>query len=256
MSSFMAGLPGMPSGQTVRTELRGGVMSGAYVLHHFLTVFLMPAAIFVMVFGFGGLLLNPDKAYTTWNWWRLFGAMFIVFLPSFSQYWLGQERKVALTGNAATSMTTYNRAQINAIFAVYMVMIVVLGAWITLLTVWLGVADFGNCSSSAICSGTSASSTPSTGAIMTIVGMGILSICTWILFLGGLYVHAAARDAYNARLSTYFPLAAPIGSGLFTHYIANNLADIGSGLMGAAPSMAPATSETVLPVSVGSEMSL
>lgn len=238
-------MPGMPSGQTVRTELRGGVMSGAYILHHLIAVAVMPAAAFVMVFGFGGLLLNPDNAYTTWNWWRLFGASFIFFVPPLVEYWLGQERKVALSSNAAGSMTAYNRAQINAVFAIYMVVLVVLGAWLTLLTVWLGIEDFGNCASSAICSGTSASKTPSTGAIMTIVGMGVLSVCCWILVLGALYVHAAARDAYNARLSTYFPLAAQIGTDIgdkLHAWTAGNAADIGAaiGLVDACPSWAKA----------------
>lgn len=213
-SSF---LPGMPSASTVSTQLRGGVMSGAYVLHHILAIAVMPAAFLVMVFGFGGLLLNPDNAYTTWNWWRLFGATFIAFVPPFVEYWLGQERKVAMTTNAGVGNVSYNRAQINLVFAAYMVMLVVLGAWLTLLTIWLGIEDFANCASSAICSGTSASTTPTTGAIMTIVGMGVLSICCWILLLGGLYVHAAARDAYNARLSVYFPLADQIGSQVDDH---------------------------------------
>lgn len=207
-------MPGMPSASTVRTELRGGIMSGAYILHHILACAVMPAASLVMVFGFGGLLLNPDNAYTSWNWWRLFGACFIFFVPPFVEYWLSQERKVAMTSNASGGSTAYNRAQINIVFAIHMVMLIVLGAWLTLLTIWLGIEDFSNCSSSAICSGVSASTTPSTGAIMAIVGMGVLSVCCWILLLGGLYVHAAARDAYNARLSTYFPLAAQIGGAI------------------------------------------
>lgn len=212
MQSYLPGMPGQQTMQSVRTELRGGVMSGAYVLHHILALFVMPAALFVMVFGFGGTLINPANAYTSWNWWRLYGAMFIVFLIPFVEYWLGQERKVAMTGGAGT--TAYNRAQINGIFAAYMVMIVVLGAWISILTVWIGVADFGQCGSSAVCSGVAGGSTPCAGAIMIIVGMGVLALSTWVLFLGGLYVHAAARDAYNARLSLYFPLAAQIGASL------------------------------------------
>lgn len=239
MQSYLPGMPGQQTMQSVRTELRGGVMSGAYVLHHILALFVMPAALFVMVFGFGGTLINPANAYTSWNWWRLYGAMFIVFLIPFVEYWLGQERKVAMTGGAGT--TAYNRAQINGIFAAYMVMIVVLGAWISILTVWIGVADFGQCGSSAVCSGVAGGSTPCAGAIMIIVGMGVLALSTWVLFLGGLYVHAAARDAYNARLSLYFPLAAQIGADRcaevetvdqshFDRLIGSNVADIGFGL--------------------------
>lgn len=239
MQSYLPGMPGQQTMQSVRTELRGGVMSGAYVLHHILALFVMPAALFVMVFGFGGTLINPANAYTSWNWWRLYGAMFIVFLIPFVEYWLGQERKVAMTGGAGT--TAYNRAQINGIFAAYMVMIVVLGAWISILTVWIGVADFGQCGSSAVCSGVTGGSTPCAGAIMIIVGMGVLALSTWVLFLGGLYVHAAARDAYNARLSLYFPLAAQIGADRcaevepanqshFDRLIGSNVADIGFGL--------------------------
>jgi hypothetical protein len=236
----MMGQNFMPGTTQIRQELRGGVMSGAYVLHHIIALFVMPAAIFVMVFGFGGTLINPANAYTSWNWWRLYGAMFIVFLIPFVEYWLGQERKVAMTGNN-TGVTTYNRAQINGIFAAYMVMIVVLGAWISILTVWVGVADFGSCGSSAVCSGVAGGSTPCAGAIMIIVGMGVLALSTWVLFLGGLYVHAAARDAYNARLSLYFPLASQIGAEAaamrkddaashHSFFIGSNLRDIGLGL--------------------------
>lgn len=237
MSTYLPGLPGPQQMQTVRQELRGGVMSGAYVLHHIIALFVMPAALFVMVFGFGGTLINPANAYTSWDWWRLYGAMFIVFLIPFVEYWLGQERKVAMTGGAGN--VSYNRAQINGIFAVYMVLIVVLGAWVSILTVWVGVADFGDCSASAVCSGVSGGGTPCAGAIMIIVGMGVLAISTWVLFLGGLYVHAAARDAYNARLSIYFPLAAQIGASIdgasadashVERLIGDNVADIGFGL--------------------------
>ena len=260
MNNYLPGMPGQQTMQTVRTELRGGVMSGAYVLHHIIALFVMPAALFVMVFGFGGTLINPANAYTSWDWWRLYGAMFIVFLIPFVEYWLGQERKVAMTGGAGN--VSYNRAQINGIFAVYMVLIVVLGAWISILTVWVGVADFGNCASSAVCSGVSGGGTPCAGAIMIIVGMGILAISTWVLFLGGLYVHAAARDAYNARLSIYFPLAAQIGASIdgesadashVERLIGDNVADIGFGLR--ALFMWPAffSSEADKPAEIGVE---
>ena len=191
---------------------RGGALSIAYIIHHIILLFLLPAAVFIFFFGTGGTLIDPAKAYDSWDWWRIYGFAFVLFVAPFGEYWLYQERKVAFSSNSASAVSFYNRSQINIIWGIWMTMIVLLGVWATILTIWVGVADFGDCAASALCGGPSGGTTPSTGAIMIIVGMGVTSLLFIVLFLGGLYVHSAARDAYASRIAQYFPIASQIGA--------------------------------------------
>lgn len=189
-----------------------GALSIAYIIHHVLLLFVFPAALFIFIFGTGGTLTDPAKAYVTWDWWRIYGFAFVVFAIPFGEYWLYQERKVAFSTSTPAAMSFYNRSQINIVWGIWMVMITVLGLWSAFLTIWLGVDDFGSCSSSPICGGPSGGSTPSTGAIMLIVSMGLTALIFVVLFLGGLYVHSAARDAYASRVGAYAPVSSMIGS--------------------------------------------
>jgi len=191
---------------------RGGALSVIYIIHHLLLLFVLPACIFIFVFGAGGTLIDPAKAYETWNWWRIYGYIFAVFAPSIGEYYLYQERKVTFSSSSQDTVSFYNRQSINVIWGVWMVMITILGLWSGLLTVWLGVTDFANCANSAICGGASGSSSPSTGIIMLIVSMGLSTLVFVVLFLGGLYVHSAARDAFAARITGTAPLMNQIGA--------------------------------------------
>lgn len=189
---------------------RSGTLSFAYVVHHFIALFWYPAAFFVFWFGVGGTLTDPAEAYTEWEWWRIYGAAFALFVLPFIEYWLLQERKVAFTGGPGR-LASYNRGTIQVVFFIYMAMIVIIGLWLALLTVWVGVEDFGDCVNSPLCSGPSMGSSPSTGAIMLLTGLCAMTFAHILLLIGGIYVHAAARDAYNARMAVSFPIANEIG---------------------------------------------
>ena len=233
----------------VRQELRGGVMSFMYAVALIIAVIVMPLSILAIAFGYGGTLINPAIAYVNWNWWRFYGAYFLVIVPPLTVYWLYQERKVAMTGS--DTVTSYNRAQIQAVYFVFTIAIIILGAWISLLIVWIGVQDFASCSASAFCAGTAAGSNPCPGAITAMVGLCLMAAMTWLLLPISLYVHSAARDAYNARLSKFFPLSSRIGASIdanlaaalaeataaadpgrsrLDRYLWSNVADIGAGL--------------------------
>lgn len=253
MSSVAGFFPSTPS-QGRGIELRGGVISVMYAVALVIAVILMPLSILAIAWGYGGTLINPAIAYVSWNWWRFYGAYFVLIVPPLTVYWLYQERKVAMSGAAGTS--AYSRSQLQAVYFVFTVTIIILGAWITLLTVWIGIDDFASCSSSAFCAGTSAGSKPCPGAITAMVGLCLMSALTWLLLPISLYVHSAARDAYNARLSMFFPLSsqisADIGSkttlaaieqihadasaaanpdrGVLDRFLWSNVAEIGAGL--------------------------
>lgn len=202
--------------QSVFLQLRGGVLSGVYLLHH-LMVAVQAAAIFIFAFGVGGTLVDPAKAYTHWGWWRVYGFYFLIFMPPFVEYFLYQERKIAGAGNTGRA-ATYSRASIQGIFFVYEVFLIVLTGWAATLTIYLGVKDFADCGNSAICSGPTMTATPCPGIIMMIVGMGVTTLCGIFFIVAGIFVHAAARDAFRARMAMYFPLASRIGAHIVTYF--------------------------------------
>lgn len=192
-------------------QFQSGSLSIAYMVHHVFALFVLPAAFIVIAFGLGATLVDPTTAFVSWDWWRIYGVFFALFAVPAVEYWLGQERKVAFTSNS-NQTSSYSRAQINVIYAIYVVGLLVLGAWTALLVIWLGVADFDNCAGSPLCSGPTFSSTPCTGAIMIITGMCVVAASLLIvLFPLSLYVHSASRDAFLSRMSLFFPLNSEIG---------------------------------------------
>ena len=191
---------------------RTGALSIAYIVHHIILLLLLPSAVFLFAFGTGGTLIDPAKAYETWDWWRIYSFFFVLFAPSFGEFWLYQERKVAFSSNTAAAASFYNRSQVNVVWGIWMVMVIALGAWSAFITIYVGAADLGDCANSPLCGGPSGSSTPSTGAILIIVGSGLATLLFIALFLGGLYVHSAARDAYAARIGGFAPMGQQIGA--------------------------------------------
>jgi len=190
---------------------RIGALSVAYVIHHILLIFFLPAAILIYWFGTGGILLDPNNAYISWDWWRIYGGVFALFLPAYGEYWLYQERKVAFATSTPAVMSFYNRTLVNVVWGIWLAMLLIIGAWIAFLAIWVGVADIASCSTSGVCSGTT-SGAVSAGAIMLLVGMLVIAALCAALFLGALYVHSAARDAYAARIGSYAPIGSQIGA--------------------------------------------
>lgn len=184
-------------------DFQGGALSLVYLIHHFLALFVLPSALLIFALGLGATLVDPSDAFTHWSWWRIYGVYFVVFAIPLVTYYVYQERKIAFS-SSGTAVQTYSRAQVQFIFGVYMVVLVVLASWLTILVIWLGVTDFQECAASPLCSGPTLQVRPCTGAIMVITAMCVMPATLWALVLLGIYVHSAAREAYFARADTYF----------------------------------------------------
>jgi hypothetical protein len=185
------------------TEVHNGLLSAVYVFHHFIACFWVPSALLIFALGLGATLVDAGEAWSHWSWWRVYGVYFVIFVAPFIEYWLYQERKIAFS-SSSTGVSTYGRAQSNFIFFIYMVVLVIAASWLSVLVIWMGTTDFQTCAASPLCSGPKLLTRPCPGAIMVLTAMCVLAATFWVLILFGIFVHAAARDVFLSRASSYF----------------------------------------------------
>lgn len=218
----MPNLPSDPSNFGIGRRITAGTLGFTYIAGLFVVNFFFLTAFVVWVLGVGATLFNVQHAFKTWEWWRLLGPVFSVYLPAFFVYILYQERKTSMVNGM---QSPWNRGWTRVAVGVFLVAGVLLGAWMAVLTVWFGVADIADCFNSPECSGAVPSKTPSTGAIMMIVGMSVITLCIWIQVLIVTYVHIAIGQTIalilNSRMlfaaneigGEMAPLTSPLASG-------------------------------------------
>lgn len=189
---------------SVRQNLGMGALTLVYMAGWFLVLFLYPSSVAVCVYGLGGTLFNPANAYVTWNWWRMWGAVVSLYIPALVGYCMYQERKSITAG----PVSTLNRGTVRLIFGFTMVVLVLVGVFQVILTIWFGVADIGECTDSPACSGAVPSKTPEPGAIMVITGMGAMSVCTAVALLILTYIHMVVAQTVAAISTARLPFLA------------------------------------------------
>jgi hypothetical protein len=198
--------------QRRRKESRIALAPNVISLSYFVSIFtigVFVCAYIVYVLAQGWALIDSSRAWTHWLYWRISGPAFTLLAPAFFFLYLYELRKAA---------TMHKHNEPNAVFwklvssflgYVSIIINVVLGAFLIVCIIWLGVQDFADCTGSALCSGTGSGATPSGAIIMLIVCWCVMAVCMLIWVFVFLYVSAnfksifAFGDAMRATTARY-----------------------------------------------------
>lgn len=127
--------------------------------------------IILVLLGAGTTLIDQVGAFTTWNWWRIYGSA------------------GALLGMIALQRYMYRRHTIETMLPAAVVVAIGV-AWSAFACTWLVVIVSSDCANSKLCSGPEMGRTPSVGITMILTG------AVMMLFAYCAFGVALTRDIY------------------------------------------------------------
>lgn len=165
-----------------------------------LLAFLIALCVFVYVLGLGDILFNVANSFTNFTYWRIYGPGIAALLPFLIMFTNYQLRKGWASGGSAPM--GYNSAIVSFWYFLALIAEVIIFAFLILCIIWYGVADFVDCASHGLCSGTNLSSKPNPGAIMIMVAWGLIILFMAAEFIIQLYLWYSVRQVLALAITT------------------------------------------------------
>lgn len=204
---------GTAAAPTMLGRIAGGVMAYAFFISNMIAM-LAAFASATAVMGLGHILLTKSHPFGEWDYWRIYfpTAMSVFVAPLL--IWLNYQLRKG-PSVAGRAIGAFNQSITNILYFAITAVLVVIALFIAFCLIWYGIVDVDSCASKPLCSGTTLKDMPTYGAMMLLVGWGVVVLCVIVEFLLQLYIWYASRQVATMAVmsSQYAFLAAGIEEG-------------------------------------------